>query len=139
MTKRTGIIILCVLLLVVAIVFVSIRIFRADSYPSEQDKSPIEAQDTVSISTPPAVTFVTSRPAPPQRENDQDRDGLPDDRELSLGLSTTLADTDGDGLTDADEVDRWHTDPLSADTDGDGYSDLTEIANGYNPLGEGTL
>jgi outer membrane protein OmpA-like peptidoglycan-associated protein len=37
------------------------------------------------------------------------------------------ADTDGDGLSDGDEVNRYHTDPLKVDTDGDGLSDYDEI------------
>ncbi|MFA6490637.1 MAG: hypothetical protein WCT43_01995, partial [Candidatus Magasanikbacteria bacterium] len=47
------------------------------------------------------------------------------------------ADTDGDGLSDSDEVKIWLTDPLKADTDGDGYLDGSEILNGFNPRGPG--
>lgn len=47
-------------------------------------------------------------------------------------------DTDGDGLTDADE-ERYGTDAKNPDTDGDGYLDGAEVQNGYNPLGEGKL
>lgn len=42
-------------------------------------------------------------------------------------------DSDGDGLTDGQETNIYHTDPLVADTDGDGYNDGTEISNGSNP------
>jgi chitodextrinase len=51
----------------------------------------------------------------------------------------TLADTDpngdadGDGLTNAQEINIYHTNPLVADTDGDGMSDAYEVANGLNP------
>jgi hypothetical protein len=37
------------------------------------------------------------------------------------------ADTDGDGVSDYDELRVWRTDPLRADSDGDGFSDLEEI------------
>ena len=40
-------------------------------------------------------------------------------------------DSDGDGLTDAQEL-RYGTDPLNTDTDADGYSDATEVANNTN-------
>ena len=40
---------------------------------------------------------------------------------------STLADTDGDGLTDADELTIYNTDPFKADTDGDGLSDGQEV------------
>lgn len=43
-------------------------------------------------------------------------------------------DTDGDGISDFDEVSKYGTDPKKADTDGDGYSDKTEIDHGYSPL-----
>ena len=43
-------------------------------------------------------------------------------------------DTDGDGLSDWDEVFRHGTDPHLADTDGDGLSDSAEVLAGANPL-----
>jgi hypothetical protein len=42
-------------------------------------------------------------------------------------------DSDGDGLTDEQEIDIYHTDPLNADSDGDGFNDGLEIASGYSP------
>ena len=44
------------------------------------------------------------------------------------------ADTDGDGLSDAEEINTYGTDPLKADTDGDGLLDGYEVANGFDPL-----
>ena len=44
------------------------------------------------------------------------------------------ADTDGDGLSDLDEVFRHGTDPNQSDTDGDGLSDSAEVLAGANPL-----
>ena len=42
-------------------------------------------------------------------------------------------DTDGDGLSDAEEQ-QLGTDPENADTDGDGFEDAQEIAAGCDPL-----
>src|SRR5207247_8248875 len=42
-------------------------------------------------------------------------------------------DTDGDGLSDEDEI-RIGTNPYDRDTDHDGYPDGLEIALGSNPL-----
>ena len=66
---------------------------------------------------------------------DSDNDGLSDSDEI-MKYHTGLAsrDTDGDGLTDGDEVNKYGTDPLDYDTDNDGYSDGWEIQNGYDPL-----
>jgi len=70
---------------------------------------------------------------------DDDGDGLDNTREQVIGTDPTVADTDGDGLSDGDEVTIWKTDPLDEDTDGDGYLDGEEVANGYNPAGPGRL
>jgi hypothetical protein len=40
------------------------------------------------------------------------------------------ADSDGDGITDRDEINVYHTNPANADTDGDGYTDKQEIDMG---------
>jgi hypothetical protein len=45
-------------------------------------------------------------------------------------LNVTNPDTDGDGLTDGDEVLEKLTNPLKADTDGDGLSDGCEVNPG---------
>lgn len=45
-----------------------------------------------------------------------------------------IMDFDGDGLSDYDETNIYHSNPLLADTDGDGYNDGIEIANNYSPL-----
>lgn len=43
-------------------------------------------------------------------------------------------DTDGDGISDFDEINIYKTDPNNKDTDGDGLSDLEELDKGFNPL-----
>ncbi len=48
-----------------------------------------------------------------------------------------LVDTDGDGLSDQDEISRYHTNLNNPDTDGDGYTDGDEIRHGYSPLRTG--
>jgi outer membrane protein OmpA-like peptidoglycan-associated protein len=59
--------------------------------------------------------------------NDDDHDGLTNEEELRLGTDPHNADTDGDGLSDGDEVHKYHTNPLNADTDGDGLRDGEEV------------
>jgi len=43
-------------------------------------------------------------------------------------------DSDGDGLSDWEEINIYGTDPYLADTDGDGVSDFLEILYGTDPL-----
>jgi hypothetical protein len=66
---------------------------------------------------------------------DTDGDALSDGQEVSTTRTDPLkADTDGDGLTDGAEVNTYRTDPLKTDTDGDGISDSDEIRVGDDPL-----
>ncbi|MGD8856429.1 MAG: hypothetical protein PVG33_08895, partial [Chloroflexota bacterium] len=68
---------------------------------------------------------------------DTDGDGLPDSYEIDrssrsqdeggLPLDPTLANADGDGLTDLEEV-LYGTDPTRTDTDNDGLEDGVEVA-----------
>ncbi len=58
---------------------------------------------------------------------DPDGDGLTNREEKELGTNPKVADTDGDGLSDGDEVKKYNTNPLKADTDGDGLSDGDEV------------
>ncbi len=53
---------------------------------------------------------------------DTDGDSLTDGEELAAGLDPTSADSDGDGIND-DQESAGGTDPRSADTDGDGLLD----------------
>ena len=57
---------------------------------------------------------------------DFDGDGVPDGHERFLyGTDGDFWDTDGDGLSDGEEIARG-TNPLVRDTDGDGYADGTD-------------
>lgn len=71
---------------------------------------------------------------------DSDGDGLSDYEEMYTYITDPYnPDTDSDGLSDYEEVMIFGTDPLSPDTDGDTYFDGEEVMSGYNPLGEGVL
>jgi len=77
---------------------------------------------------------------------DPDHDGLTNLQEFTAGTDPHNADTDGDGISDGDEVNGtgracttvapivcYHTNPLLADTDGDGLNDYVEIQTGSDP------
>ncbi|MCC5908780.1 MAG: OmpA family protein [Balneolaceae bacterium] len=68
-------------------------------------------------------------------ERDSDGDGLSDYDEIYIyGTDPLNPDTDGDGLTDYEEIYVYGTDPLNPDTDGDGFSDGQEVEMGTDPL-----
>lgn len=93
--------------------------------------------------------------------NDKDQDGLPDMEEKSYGTDFSTPDSDGDNLSDGDEIYKYSTNPLSKDsdkdtltdnnemfmgtipnnidTDADGYTDGAEISKSFNPCGDGNL
>ena|GEM_PF-1831695 len=55
--------------------------------------------------------------------------------EYGDAILNQLADSDGDGLTDLEEIMIYHTDPNNADSDGDGLTDGEEVRiYGTNPL-----
>jgi outer membrane protein OmpA-like peptidoglycan-associated protein len=60
------------------------------------------------------------------KDDDNDSDLLTNGYEKTIGTDPNKADTDGDGISDRDEVVRFHTDPLKADSDGDGLKDGEE-------------
>lgn len=62
---------------------------------------------------------------------DKDNDGLTKKQEKALGTNPNNADTDGDGLKDGEEVNRYKTNPLNQDSDNDGLKDGEEITK-YN-------
>ncbi len=67
-------------------------------------------------------------------EDDPDADGLPNADELLFSADPNNPDTDGDGLSDGEEVNTYHSDPMETDSDGDGLTDGEEaITYGTNP------
>lgn len=66
---------------------------------------------------------------------DSDGEGLTNVEEIGLGTDALDSDSDDDGLTDFEEYRTYDTNPLAADSDGDGLSDYEEIfIYGSDPL-----
>lgn len=65
---------------------------------------------------------------------DFDEDGLTSLEEIRLGTSPYNNDSDGDGLSDWDEVNVYLTDPANSDTDSDGILDGDELRFELDPL-----
>lgn len=60
-------------------------------------------------------------------------DGIALSERENLGLSEYLCDSDGDGLSDAYEINVSKTDPKNSDSDGDGLPDGLEIKASLDP------
>ena len=96
---------------------------EAPKAPPVMEK-PVEPTKT----PPPPKPEVTPRPTPDLKTMDSDGDGLSDYDEIHIyGTDPYKADTDGDGLSDYAEVMKYKTDPLNPDTDGDGLTDYDEV------------
>jgi hypothetical protein len=90
--------------------------------------------DAWEISEAGNLTALTSR------TQDSDADSLNNELEYANATKPTVADTDGDGVSDGSEVNTYGTNPRSVDTDGDDMPDGWEVtyglsattANGYD-------
>lgn len=66
---------------------------------------------------------------------DIDNDGLSQTTEQAIGTDTEKKDSDGDGISDTDEIVLFHTNPTTVDSDADGLTDYQEIFHiKSNPL-----
>ena len=65
--------------------------------------------------------------------DDADADGLMNFEEALYWTRADLRDTDGDLVSDYDEIYLYGTNPRIADTDGDGMDDGAEIIAGFDP------
>lgn len=74
---------------------------------------------------------------------DADHDGLTNKQEYDNGTMLRVADSDGDGIKDGEEVktgdDGYITNPLLADSDGDGIRDGLEIQTGSDPTNSASI
>ncbi|RLF63300.1 MAG: hypothetical protein DRN30_06785 [Thermoplasmata archaeon] len=66
-------------------------------------------------------------------DDDMDNDGLSNLEEYGLNSDPTNSDSDGDGLSDGDEVDIYGSSPTSGDSDGDSLLDGDEVNMGLSP------
>jgi hypothetical protein len=112
--------------------------------PAQTENNINKAAADATVAAEKAASAGTSTeayiPSPAEVDNaDSDKDGLTDAEEKILGTNPQKVDSDDDGLFDREEVKIYKTDPLNPDTDGDGFTDGEEVKSGYNPKGDGRL
>lgn len=110
------------ILIVIAIMF---GIIKAISI-YQNKKAVTEISESILIDTPHVLDA-------PNMNNEQDIEGLTVRQKLDMGLSTEDgSDTDGDGLTDKEEIETYHTDPLKVQTSGDNIPDGYKAIKGLD-------
>lgn len=134
-----GIIIVGLLLLAIGSYLAYQKFFvQGDNFILPSQISPeAENNNTADPQEQPAETTAVEEES--DFSKDTDGDGLTDEEELGYNTDPELADSDRDGLFDREEVITWKTDPLNPDSDQDSYLDGEEVKRGYNPLGPGRL
>lgn len=112
---RKGILIVFTTLLLSGAVFAALNWWSARSRIVKDEKETVPS------------TYIEPFP------DDSDRDSISNDEEKRLKLNPFEFDTDGDAVSDKDEIEIWKTDPKNVDTDGDGVRDGVEIIDGKDP------
>lgn len=156
---------LVVLILVAALAVVAVRFFLAMGTSVTEEPAVVGAgeEDIAPLDEEPTLPIKEETTQTPEGDAesaimDDDIDGLTAAEESFYGTDPGVADTDGDGFNDGEEVRagfdplgpgkldsdndgfpdpderEFGSDPFNPDTDGDGYSDGDEIQNGFNPL-----
>ncbi len=129
---------------------------RTSPPANQQGLAPVNITETA-IAATQTVIAATDIAATAAVQGDRDEDGLSNDQEAVLGTDPDNPDSDGDGLSDGqemltfgsdprrrdsdgdilldgDEVNVYGTDPTKPDTDSDGINDGVEVAQGTDPL-----
>ena len=105
------------------------RVLRADvagAAPTTTLATPGAPSPPAPPATSPATTTTTSTTTTAPTDPDTDGDGLTDADEALFGSDPNNVDTDSDGLNDAEEQ-QHGTDPLDNDTDDDQLGDGYEV------------
>ncbi|QUM81092.1 peptidase M4 family protein [Moritella sp. 5] len=98
------------------------------------DNLPFRDQDNDGMSDYWEQSYGLDYTTPADASGDLDQDGLSNLDEYLADTNPTISDSDGDGLTDNEEVSIYGTDPNNTDTDGDQLPDQWEISIGFDPL-----
>ena len=100
----------------------------------DEEGTPVYSDDTVGPLSPGSGSYYSDVKGKTYLYSaDTDQDGMTDADEIIAGTDPKTADTDSDGLTDAVEMSLL-TDPNLVDSDSDGVSDAVEYNQHTNPL-----
>ena len=104
----------------------------SDNEDTDGDGLP-DGYEVFTLGTDPVLTDSDSNGITDDLE-DYDEDELGNLDEYIYGTHSSMRDSDGDGLSDGEEILTYFTDPLCVDTDGEGLVDGDDVVLGFNPL-----
>ncbi|MCM1083311.1 MAG: VWA domain-containing protein [Clostridium sp.] len=105
----------------------------SDSNMQDSDGDGLDDFYEMSISLTDLTLTDTDNNGIPDGDEDLDLDNLTNLEEYQLGTHPLYVDSDGDGLSDYDEIYLYFTNPNEKDTDDDGANDQWESENGFDP------
>ncbi len=120
-----------------------VRLYESDPFAVDTDSDGLEDALEITLQSNLNSADTDSDSFTDAHEHETGTDLLdPNEFPESYGVSPlnlytdTTNDSDGDGLTDGEEINLYDTDPNDPDIDGDGLNDSEEIAIGTNPYSE---
>lgn len=102
-------------------------IYGTDENNPDTDNDGLTDYEEVFLCNTSPITYDTDGYGKPDSKKDDDKDGITALDEIKYGTSLIFVDTDGDGLSDKEEIYEYHTSPTEHDTDNDGLSDFVEV------------
>jgi hypothetical protein len=128
-------------LLTIGAIIVAVLLVGGSAYLLYLSAQPV--QTTIDVVPPPVIETpqivetpidVVEPQVQPEEEIAPPEPFKPEKLSEEKLAEATSEDSDGDGLTDLEEI-VFSTNPTNADSDKDGYNDGTEVLNLYNPQG----
>ena len=107
-----------------------IEVLKSNSKKSDTDDDGLTDYEEVYLCNTDPLT----KDAVTKEMLDIDGDGLLNTEEILAGTNPLNKDSDSDGISDFDEINKYSTKPNHSDTDEDGISDSGEIKLGTDPL-----
>lgn len=107
--------------------------YKTDPFLADTDGDSLpDGYEVFTLYTDPS-TVDTDDNGITDNNEDFDSDGLNNGNEFIRETSPFIPDSDGDTLSDGDEINKYSTDPLAVDTDLDGLDDGDEIYFNTDP------
>lgn len=130
--KKRIVLVLFLTLVIAIIVLIIFNLFGDKSHKSKEEYSVIEnttknKEDSQTSEILYGGKDIEIEITEENKKLDFDKDRLTNEEEVAAGTNVNNSDTDGDGLSDYDEIKRYNSDPLKYSTSGDDISDYIKV------------